>query len=342
MSEKLALVGMGGTIAMVPNAEGALAPARNAEELVEHAPGLEQLGVDLDVISLVNKDSTNINPDDWGLIIAKITELQPDYDGVLVAHGTDTMPYTATAASMALGKDLTIPVIFTGSQLPLNEVGTDGRVNLERSAKVALEAARDGISETMIVFSDRVLRASRTIKTSEARFDAFDSPGFPHLATITATDTVFGPHVQRQANLGFAPRPRDNFETGVASIDVKPGLRPDLVRAVALSGECTGLILKSLGAGNVPSEGEYSLIPVIEETVKAGKPVIIATKFLGGKTLPQIYETGRLAIEAGAGHASNMTDVATEVKLAWLMGQDIREPEAVNVAMLEPVVGEND
>lgn len=342
MSEKIALVGMGGTIAMVPNAKGALEPANSAEELVAQAPGLEQLDTELEVFSLVNKDSTNVNPDDWRLIINKIAELQSDYAGVLVAHGTDTMPYTATATSMALGADLTVPIVFTGSQLPLNEVGTDGRVNLERSAEVLLGASREGISETMIVFSDRVLRAARTIKTSEAKFDAFDSPGFPHLANLTATATIFSPVAHRKPNMGLVARPRSNFETGIASIDVKPGLEPELVRAVAQSESCAALILKSLGAGNVPSEGQYSLIPVIEETVKSGRPVIIATKFLGGKTVPQIYETGRLAIEAGAGHASNMTDVATEVKLAWLMGQGIRDPEAVNAAMLQPMVGEND
>lgn len=328
---------------MVPNKEGALVPAKSAQELVEQAPGLQSLGADLDVIQLLNKDSTNLTPIDWQLLIAKIVELHDDYDGIIVTHGTDTMPYTAAAVSFALGRGLSKPIVFTGAQLPMTDPGTDARVNLERSMKVVLEATRHGISEVMIVFSDGVLRASRAIKMSEARFDAFDSPAFPHLADITATETVFSTLIKRQA-LYQRRRlvPADQFETGIASIDVRPGLEPDIVRFLARSEKCRALILKSLGAGNIPSEGKYSLLPVVEEAVSNGKAVIIATKFVGGTTVPDIYEPGREALKAGAGHAGNMTDVAAEVKLMWLLGQGIHRPEKVKTAMLKSYVGEID
>lgn len=341
MSKKIALIGFGGTIAMVPNAEGALAPATSAEELIDHVPMMREVDAELEVIQLLNKDSTNINPSDWELLINKIAELQDDYDGIIVTHGTDTMAYTATATTFALGKDAALPIVFTGSQLPIIDVGTDARVNLERSTKVLLEALDEGISETMIVFSDRVLRATRTIKVNEARFNAFDSPAFQHLADLTATETVFSPLAHRRVRKTKIT-PRKVFENKVVSMDLRPGLEPDMLRSVARSEHCAGLVLKSLGAGNVPSEGEYSLLSVIRETVQGGKPVIIATKFVGGKTIPEIYETGREALKAGAGHASNMTSVAAEVKLMWLLGQGIRTPEAVNQAMLKAYVGEVD
>jgi L-asparaginase len=343
MTKRVALIGFGGTIAMVPNAEGALAPATSAEKLVEHAPGLRQMGAKLEIIQLLNKDSTNIHPKDWTLLIDKIAELQGAYDGFIVTHGTDTMPYTATAIALAFAESLPKPIIFTGSQLPIIDPGTDARVNLERSMKILLEALDEGVHETMIVFSDKVLRASRTIKTSEARFDAFDSPAFPHLANITATRTVFSPlayrHRRKSSPAGASHK---EFETGVVSLDVWPGLEPQALRTITDSANCTALILKSLGAGNVPSAGKHSLIPVIRETVKSGKPVIIATKFVGGETIPEIYETGREALKAGAGHAGNMTDVAAEVKLMWLMSQGLRTPKAVNQAMLRSYDGEVD
>lgn len=343
MNKKIALIGFGGTIAMVPNAEGALAPATSADELVEHAPGIKKMGADLEVINLLNKDSTNLNPDDWRLLINKLAKLRAEYDGVIVTHGTDTMAYTATATAFAFGRSLPMPIIFTGSQLPMVDPGTDARVNLERSMKVLLEVSNENINETIIVFSDKVMRAARTIKTSEARFDAFDSPAFAPLAVITATEPVFNPLAHKNGkNQSSSIEPSKVFETGIASIDVRPGLRQDMLRAITRSPECTALILKSLGAGNVPSDGEYSLLPVIQETVQSGKPVIIATKFVGGKTIPEIYETGREALKVGAGHAGNMTDVAAEVKLMWLMGQGVREPKAVNEAMLKSYIGEVD
>jgi L-asparaginase len=343
MGKKIALIGFGGTIAMVPNAEGALVPATSAEELVEHAPGIRKMGVELEVINLLNKDSTNLNPHDWQLLINKIAELRAEYNGVIVTHGTDTMAYTATATAFAFGDNLPMPVIFTGSQLPMIDPGTDARVNLERAMKVLIETSDKGFNETMIVFGDKVMRAARTIKTSEARFDAFDSPAFPVLALITATEMVFNPLThKRSKGQNVSAEPVQNFETGIVSIDVWPGLRNDILRAITALPECSALILKSLGAGNVPSDGGFSLLPVIRETVESGKPVIIATKFVGGKTIPEIYETGREALKVGAGHAGSMTDVAAEVKLMWLMGQGIREPKAVNEAMLKSYIGEVD
>jgi L-asparaginase len=344
MSEKISLIGFGGTIGMVPDAEGTLVPAKSAADLVEQSPGLTKLGANLEVIQLVDKDSTDLVVEDWQLLIRKIAELHNSSDGIIVTHGTDTMPYTSTATALAFGDQLAIPVVFTGAQLPIDAVGTDARSNLERSMKVVLEAGRDNISEVMIVFSDRVLRAARAIKTSESRFDAFDSPGFPHLADITASDSIFSPLIRRSFSfgLGLSPKIQDQFDTRIASIDVKPGLEPDVVRSLAASQKCGALILKSLGSGSVPSHGEFSLVPVIQEVVESGKPVIIATKFVGGRATPQKYTPGRDALRAGAGHAGNMTDVATEVKLMWLMGQDIHEPEQVNEAMLRPFVGELD
>ena len=328
---------------MVPNAAGALEPATSADDLVKYAPGLRKLGAELDVIDLLNKDSSNLTPKDWMLLINKIYELQSKYDGIIVTHGTDTMAYTATATSLAFGPKLTLPIIFTGSQLPIIDPGTDADVNLERSMQAMIEAINRNICEVMIVFADSVLRASRTIKVSEARFDAFDSPAFPHLADITATDIVFSPLAKKgKKGPKLTAKPQNTFANGIVSIDVRPGLEPKLVAAITKSDESSSLILKSLGAGNVPSEKEYSLLPVIKDIVRAGKPEIIATKFIGGRTIPGLYEPGRAAIEAGAGHAGNMTDVAAEVKLMWLMGQGIRDPKKVNQAMLKSFVGEID
>ena len=337
---KIGLIGFGGTIAMVPNADGALAPAQSAEQLVEHAPGLKELGASLEVIQLSNKDSTNLNPSDWQLLIKKVIELQSKYDGLIITHGTDTMAYTSTALALALDNSLQKPIIFTGSQLPIIDPGTDAQPNLERSMKTIIEAIEAGIREVMIVFGDKVLRASRSIKTNEARFDAFDSPAWPPLAIITATGAQFNAMANQSR-----PKPGDSeiknkFDTGIVSIDVRPGLEPEVVWAITESDRCTALILKSLGAGNVPSEGKYSLIPVIESTVKNGKPVIIATKFIGGRVVPDIYETGQAPLKVGAGHSGDMTDVATEVKLMWLVGQGITDPAAVKQAMLKSYIGE--
>ena len=81
-------------------------------------------------------------------------------------------------------------------------------------------------------------------------------------------------------------------------------------------------MLKSFGAGNVPTVGEYSLLPMIQEAVRVLKlPVLISTKFVNGKTHMGIYETGKKALNAGALPTGDLTDVMAQVKLMWALGQ---------------------
>ncbi|HWB39261.1 MAG TPA: asparaginase domain-containing protein [Candidatus Saccharimonadales bacterium] len=344
MSEKIALVGFGGTIAMAPNEHGALAPALSADDLVKSAPGLAKLDVELDVLQLSDVDSSDLAPNDWSLLSQNIADLHQNYDGVLVTHGTDTMPYTGTAVSMALGSELSIPIVFTGSQQDVSKVGNDVQTNLERSMLILQEAAKQGVSETMIVFSKRAMRAARTVKESGSDYDAFYSPGFENLATLSASDTVkFSPLAIRKDNLGLPISLRDSFDDGVVTVDVKPGLRAETVRLMTSANSCRGIIMSALGSGNIPTRNpEYSLLPVVEEAVAAGKPVILTTKFEGEETTPASYELGRQALEAGAGHSGNMTSVAATVKLMWLLGQGMTDPEKINNAMLLSRVGEVD
>ena len=56
-------------------------------------------------------------------------------------HGTDTMSYSASALSFML-VNLAKPVIFTGSQIPIGVLRTDGRENLITAVEIA--AAREG------------------------------------------------------------------------------------------------------------------------------------------------------------------------------------------------------
>ncbi|MEI3423391.1 MAG: asparaginase domain-containing protein [Butyricimonas faecihominis] len=56
--------------------------------------------------------------------------------GFVVLHGTDTMAYSAAALSFMLN-NLTKPVIFTGSQLPIGKIRTDGKENLIAAIEIA-------------------------------------------------------------------------------------------------------------------------------------------------------------------------------------------------------------
>jgi L-asparaginase len=339
MNKRIVILGFGGTIAMVPDSNGVLKPAKSVEEIIAIVPSLKEMA-DVTFMELENRDSTNINPSHWTKLALKIAELHDTCEGIIVTHGTDTMAYTASAVALTLGRGLKIPVVFTGSQLPLVTYGTDARFNLENSMKTVLKASEEQISEVMVVFSDRVLRGARSIKTSEANFPAFDSPAFPHLATITAIGVNFNlviTNKKEEAPLEVSP----HFQRGILAVDLVPGLEPSILLEILRSGKCQGLLLKSLGAGNVPSESEYSLIPVIEEaTQKLKVPVLISTKFVGGSTHLDIYEPGKMALDAGAIPTGDLTDVMAQVKFMWALAQGHKSSEDLRKVINTNYVGE--
>ena len=202
------------------------------------------------------------------------------------------------------------------------------------------EGGNKGIAEVMIVFNDRVLRACRALKTSEASFLAFDSPAFPYLARIDAVGIHFITEtlkVDKKSNLEV----KSKFQRGILAVELSPWLEPDILLETLKSKKCRGLLLKSFGAGNVPTEGEYSLLPMIREVVSKLKlPVLISTKFVNGKTHMGIYETGKMALDAGAIPTGDMTDVMAQVKFMWTLGQGHQSRNDLRRAILTNIVGE--
>lgn len=357
---KVLILGFGGTIAMVPDAANVLRPAKSVEEIIRIVPALSDMA-DVSFLELENRDSTNINPGHWTKLAFEIAEVHRTYDGVIVTHGTDTMAYTAGAISLVLGRALKIPIVFTGSQLPLVAYGSDARFNLEWAMRTIHTAWEEKIAEVMIVFSDLVLRASRTVKVSESHFRAFDSPAFPPLSRISATGITFIPDAFRtgqplyrspEGMINTVPAPqtiperepidiRPHFQRGILSVEIVPGLEPGILIEMLRSGKCQGLLLKSLGAGNVPSEDEYSILPVIEAAVSRFKvPVLVSTKFVGGQTHMDIYEPGKLALEAGAIPTGDLTDVMAQVKFMWAIANGHREYADLKRVINTNMVGE--
>lgn len=282
---------------------------------------------------VTTKDSTNMTPNDWEKLIFRIKKAQDDekYDAVAIAHGTDTLAYTSTALALALhGKNpkqsgLRIPVCITGAQNPIYQEGGDGRFNLENLFRTVEEAIKQEVADVMVNFWNRVLLGCRTMKVSEKHFDAMQSPAYMDVGEIDASGIHLKPSLLRlkkdAANkLNFAPK----FGRGVVSFELTPGIEPSLVLGFITGGGVSAMILKSLGEGNVCSEGEFSLLPVIRQaTQEYITPIFITTKFTGGNATSAHYETGYEAIRAGGIPCFDHTDVAVDVKVRWLIGNGV-------------------
>lgn len=357
MQKKILIVCYGGTIVMyVDRQRKRVVEFENTNEIkiiVDQIPTLREKA-NIEIEFLEKKDSTNVSPDDWTKLAnyIAIKHKDPEIDAIVVTHGTNTMSYTASALSLALGEGLQKPVILTGSQLPLEQYGTDARFNFENAILAASEAASKGYSEVMVCFSDMILRGNRTVKVSESDFRAFRSPAYPELGWVRSTGIIWNQAIVEERKRSNRKKDlilQSNFDKNILSIDLIPGQNPNMLNHLLSSNTCRAVILKSHGAGSVPTytfsdipEGGYSsYIEFIKGTVKKNVPVIVATKFLGGNAYKDVNDDcAVMAIEAGAISAKDLTDVMTEVKLMWILGKGIRDLNEIKMELHTNYVGE--
>ena len=101
---KILLLSTGGTIASkIDYRTGAVTPVLTAEELNSSVPELAKIA-NIDAQVLFSEYSENIMPEHWLDIAKKVNEFEKsDYSGIIIAHGTDTMHYTSSFLSFALG-----------------------------------------------------------------------------------------------------------------------------------------------------------------------------------------------------------------------------------------------
>jgi len=316
---KICLIYTGGTIGMNRDSQGVLHPPENPEDFLKLAPELKDLA-DYDFVSVLNKDSTNIIPEDWTKIAETIYQRRNDgYIGFVVAHGTDTMHFSASAVALALGNNLNFPVVFTGAQTAPDVYHGDARINLLRAFKVA-EA---NIAEVVICFGDFVFRGCRAQKKDERRFEAFESPAFFPLAHITENILITNMAYKRSDKSGDI-KLNSKFASGILQVSLIPGLEPTLLESLLEHRECKGIVLQSFGAGNVPSAGageKYSWESFIKHAKDYGKPVLITSQFPANATSHTAYEPGKAAEAAGAIPTGNMTSACATAKFRWVLAQ---------------------
>ena len=181
------LIYTGGTIGMVENPETGALESFDFDHLVQHVPELRRLDCCLNVRTFDPPiDSSDMEPEHWATLVRMISEEYDSHDGFVILHGTDTMAYTASALSFML-ENLEKPVIFTGSQLPIGMLRTDGKENLVTAIEIAAARNSQGrpmVPEVCIFFENRLMRGNRTTKINAEGFNAFRSFNYPPLARV--------------------------------------------------------------------------------------------------------------------------------------------------------------
>ncbi|HEY6806120.1 MAG TPA: asparaginase domain-containing protein [Pyrinomonadaceae bacterium] len=328
---KICVINTGGTLGMVERGDKVV-PPRDADEFKGYFTSLASVAEEIEFINLFPpRDSINVFPDQWRTIARYIHNRRNEgFQGFVVAHGTDTMAYSASAVAFALGPQLRFPVVFTGAQTTPDVVFGDAHVNLYR----ACEVAKKPIPEVVISFGNFVYRAVRAQKRDDRRFDGFESPTYPPLAEITGEINV------RQELLRPLPKKivdielRDEFEQSVLIVPQFPGLEPDFFEHLLQNGssqQCIGVIVQTLGAGNVTSESPYSFIPFVARAYRQGIPVIVTSQYPPDPGTHTKYTPAQAPIKAGAIHAGNMTLAAAVVKFRWVLAQVRKREDWLNM-----------
>jgi L-asparaginase len=324
---RVLMVTTGGTITMLRGATGSLQPCDDASELIARIPELKQLA-DLDILPLANFDSSNLSPDLWISLGRALYQKMREYDGFVVTHGTDTLCYTSAALSFIL-QELNKPVVITGAQVPLEQIGSDGRNNLINAVRVAISE----LAEVAVVFGSLIIRGSRAKKTSVFDLQAFTSANEIPLGTI-GLSIKFSPGAKFRSRK--RPLLRAFLNNNVGMLRVYPGLKPEILEFVAQNHD--GMVLEGYGAGNIPNE-ENSLIPAIKACTDKNVPTVVCTQCIVGSTEMELYQVGRAALDAGAIPAMDMTPETALVKLMWVLGQT-DDLASVDSMMQKSFVGE--
>lgn len=319
MRTRVLLIYTGGTIGMNRNSStGALEPF-DFGHLLANIPELRFFDTVIATYQFNPPiDSSDMSPERWTALAQVIADNYDQYNGFVVLHGTDTMAYTASALSFML-ENLAKPVIFTGSQLPIGQLRTDGKENLITSIEIAAARHEDGtavVPEVGIYFNGRLLRGNRTTKLSAEEFNAFESFNYPHLVDAGVHISY---HEERMMKPNLAQPLTTHFklDNSLFVLSLFPGVREEYIGHIMSLPDVRSVVLRTYGSGNAPKNPR--LLEALHQGSENGKVIVNISQCMQGLVEMNRYDTGFQLQEAGVISGYDSTVESAVTKLMHLM-----------------------
>ena len=318
--KKVLFIATGGTIASKKSANG-LKPQITPEELLEFIPQVKKI-CEVEAIQLLNLDSSNMEPQHWKKIVHCIRENYETYDGFVIAHGTDTMAYTAAALSYMI-QNSKKPIVITGAQKPIDMEITDAKSNLIDSFLYASDEKSQGVQ---IVFDGKVIAGTRAKKVRSKSYNAFSSIDYPCLAVIQDMNIMrYIPMIPYEEEVEFY----EEMDENVFLMKLIPGIKPVILEAIFNSYDC--IIVESFGVGGIPKSLAEDFYRLCQEHPE--KIVIMATQVAHEGSDMTVYEVGHdMKKYCRFLESYDMTLESVIAKTMWMLGNmDLKKQDMEDI-----------
>lgn len=309
--KKVVLLTTGGTIASKTNKDSGklVAGELTGEELAAmcHLPD----EIEIIVESVFQKASIHITFEDLVVLKNKIEKYFEDdqVSGVVVTHGTDTLEETAYFLDLTI-KDFR-PVVITGSQRSLEDLGSDVYINLRHAI---FSACADDLKDAgaVVVFNERIFAARYVKKEHASNIQGFNSFGFGYLGIIDNDEVhVFQKPLKREYFCVKAPIPQ------VEIIKCYIGADGKFIKAAREAG-VAGIVLEGVGRGQVAPK----MMEEIEKAISEGIVLVITTSAEEGSVyttydyLGSAYDLNQKGVILGSDNDSKKARIKLAVALS--------------------------
>ena len=324
--KKILLLTTGGTISSIESKDG-LIPTDSSKLMLSI---LKEENTQIDYKNIMVLDSSNIQPEEWKIIAKEAFTAMNNYDGIIITHGTDTMAYTASMMCFMI-QNPTIPIVFTGSQLPITHPLTDAVLNL----KCALAMAKTNHQGIFVAFDRKIILGCRAVKVRTSGFTAFESINLKSVGHINANGLI----IRNEVLTHYTKPPRLvlDIETNVFLIKLTPTTNPSIIDLLIASG-IKGIVIEAYGAGGM-SFIRRDFVSKIKNAINAKIPVVVCSQCLYESSNFKIYEVGNKALQSGVIEALDMTTESAVCKLMYALGQT-KDLEKVKSIFSTPIARE--
>jgi len=333
---KILLLSTGGTIASkIDYRTGGVTPALTASDLNASVPELAKIA-NIDTEVLFSEYSENLLPEHWKKIAEKLNlYAKSDYIGIVIAHGTDTMQYTASFLSFALA-GFPIPIALVGSQRSSDRPSSDATLNLISAVKFVVDSNTRGIfvvmhhnenDETVVCHLGTRVRKNHT-----SRRGAFQTVGGDPAFLIF--DDKIENNLKKPVFQQNEYTPRINFDTRVALVKYYPGYDTKFIDDIVSAGY-RSIIFEGTGLGHIGR----TLYESVKNAKESGLFLGMTSQCIDGNVRMTVYESGRDLLELGIIPLSNIIPETALVKAMWALG-NTENIEEMKELMLQNIASE--